>query len=238
MMNIRLPNITGKTETEQLNQIKSYLYQFAEQLQWALGNVDTANGSNVVLQKNSIGTAKKEDPISNFNELKGLIIKSADVVEAFYQRIDNLLKLSGDYTATSDFGTFKENTESRIDATDKKINQNITDYQAIYDEDGKLRTDILINGCIHTGIIEYADGGEPVVGIQIGQTTMKDGKEVFNQYAKFTSDMLAFCDENGREVAYISDYMMSITEAWVKGNLQLGGGFVFDTSYGIALKPI
>lgn len=236
MIDIRLPNITGKTETEQLAQIKSYLYQFAGQLQWALSSVEAGSSSNAVVVQNNGGTAKKqEDPTSNFNELKGLIIKSADIVEAYYHRIDNLLKLSGDYTAHSEFGTFKEKTNLWVDATDKKINQNVRDFQAIYDEDGNLRTELLINGCIHTGIIEYADSGEAIVGIQVGQTTTKNGKEVFNQFARFTSNRLSFYDNNAVEVAYISDTKLYITNAEISGSLKLGG-FVLDTSNGLALR--
>lgn len=236
MVDIRLPNITGKTDTEQLSQIKSYLYQFASQLQWALSSVETGNSSNTEMVQTSSGTAKKqEDPTSNFNELKALIIKSSDIVEAYYHTIDNLLKTSGDYTAYSEFGTFTEKTNLWIDATDKKINQNVTDFQAIYDEDGNLRTELLINGCIHTGIIEYADSGEAVVGIQIGQTTTKNGKEVFNQFARFTSNKLSFYDSNAVEVAYISDTKLHITNAEISGSLKLGG-FVLDTSNGLALR--
>ena len=238
MIDIRLPNITGKTEAEQLAQIKSYLYQFADQLQWALSNVE-AGGNTAVVEQKTGSSSKKEDPTTNFNELKGLIIKSADIVEAYYQKIDNLLKLSGDYTASSVFGTFKEQTEHSISATDKKISQNITDLQAIYDEDGNLRSELLINGCIYSGIIEYGPGGEAVVGIQVGQTTTdEDGKEKFNKFARFTANKLSFYDTNETEVAYISDYRMVITEAWVKGNLQIGSGFKFDTTNGIALMPV
>lgn len=238
-IDIRLPNINGKTEAEQLSQIKSYLYQFAGQLQWALSSVNTGNSSNVVLQKNGTGSvAKSDSAVDNFNELKDLIIKSADIVEAYYHKIDNLLKLNGDYTASSDFGTFKEQTQNSISATDKKISQNITDLQAIYDTDGKLRTELLINGCIYAGIIEYAESGEAIVGIQVGQTTIKDGKEVFNQFARFTANELSFYDANATKVAYISDSKMVITHAWVTGDLRVGSRFKFDTSNGIALIPV
>lgn len=236
MVDIRLPNITGKTDTEQLSQIKSYLYQFASQLQWALSSVETGNSSKVEMVQTSSGTAKKqEDPTSNFNELKALIIKSSDIVEAYYHTIDNLLKTSGDYTAYSEFGKFTEKTDLWISATDKKINQNVRDYQAIEDEDGNIRTELLINGCIHTGIIEYADSGEAIVGIQIGQTTTKNGKEVFNQFARFTSNKLSFYDSNAVEVAYISDTKLHITNAEISGSLKLGK-FVLDTSNGLALR--
>ena len=239
MIDIRLPNITGKTESEQLAQIKSYLYQFAGQLQWALSTVETGSGPSTPVQ--SAGSvAKKEDPTSQFNQLKGLIIKSADIVNAYYEKIDSLLKLSGDYTAQSDFGTFKEETENQLSATNAQIQQNITDLQAIYDENGNIRAELLVNGHIYSGIIEYAKDGEAIVGIEIGQTTTEGDVQTFNKFARFTAERLEFYDAmvQGEPVAYISNYMLVITNAWVKGNLQLGSGFVLDTSNGVALIPV
>lgn len=237
MMNIRLPNITGKTEAEQLAQIKSYLYQFAGQIQFALSTVETGGGSNAVVQRSGAGSdLAKEDPVSDFNKLKGLIIKSADIVEAYYEKIDNMLKLSGDYVAISEYGTFKEDTVNALSANSNKIEQNIDNLQAIYDENGKIKAELLVNGHIYSGIIEYAKSGEAIVGIEIGQTTTANGEKVFSKFARFTADRLSFYDQNETEVAYISDYKLVITNAWVKGSLQLGSGFVFDTSNGIALR--
>lgn len=238
MIDIRLPNITGKTEAEQLTQIKSYLYQFAEQLQWALSSVETGNNSTAAVQKTSSGdVAKKEDPVSTFTQLKGLIIKSADIVTAYYEKIDNLLKLSGEYTASSDFGKFKEETLNQLSATNTQIQQNITNLQSIYDENGKIKAELLVNGHIYSGIIEYAKDGEAIVGIEVGQTTTNNGVETFNKFARFTADKLAFYDANNQNVpvAYISNYKLVITEAEVLGNLKLGK-FVLDTSNGLALR--
>lgn len=242
MIDIRLPNINGKTEAEQLAQMRSYLYQFAGQLQWALSTVETGNGTNVVLQKNggSSGSEKLTDP-TTFNELKALIIKSADIVEAYYQKIDNMLKLSGYYAAQSAFGTFKEATENALSATDKLLKQNVTDLQAIFDTNGNIKAELLVNGHIYSGIIEYAKSGEAVVGIEIGQTTTENGEKVFDKFARFTADKLSFYDSNGTEVAYISDYKLYITHAWIMGGLELGiddSHFKFDTSNGIALIPV
>lgn len=241
MIDIRLPNITGSTPGEQLAQIKSYLYQFAGQLQWALSTVEAGNSSSVTTQ-NTGSAVKKEDPTSNFNELKGLIIKSADIVNAYYEKIDSLLKLSGDYTASSDFGTFKEETLNQLSATNTQIQQNIADLQAIYDENGKIKAELLVNGHIYSGIIEYAMDGEAIVGIEIGQTTTENGVETFSKFARFTAEKLAFYDAMYQDepVAYISNYMLVITNAWVKGNLELGTNshFVLDTSNGIALRPV
>lgn len=35
MIHIRLPNISGKTEQEQLSQMKSFLFQLVQELNWA-----------------------------------------------------------------------------------------------------------------------------------------------------------------------------------------------------------
>lgn len=43
MINIRMPNITGKTETEQLQQIKSFLHQLVNELNWALSVMEPNN---------------------------------------------------------------------------------------------------------------------------------------------------------------------------------------------------
>lgn len=236
-VDIRLPNITGRTETEQLAQIKSYLYQFASQLQWALKNTGDGSSPKTVVQSSSAPLAAKEDKVSNFNELKGLIIKSADIVEAFYEKIDALLKLSGDYTAYSDFGIFKEQTINQLNATNAQIQQNVASLQQIFDTDGNIRAELLVNGHIYSGIIEYAKSGEAIVGIEIGQTTTENGVNVFNRFARFTADKLAFYDAMVQDepVAYISNYKMYITNAEVTGTLKLGG-YVLDTSNGLTLR--
>ena len=243
MIDIRLPNINGKTESQQLAQIKSYLYQFAEQLQWAMGTLEAGVGKTVVTQKNgSVSVVNTGTDTTNFNQIKDLIIKSADIVTAYYESIDSMLRLSGHYTASSDFGTFVEDTQNQIAATNAKVMQNIQDLQAIYDENGNIRTELLVNGHIYSGIIEYAMDGEAIVGIEIGQTTTKNGVETFNKFARFTAEMLAFYDADLPDdpIAYISDYMLVITNAWIKGNLELGinDHFILDTSNGIALRPV
>lgn len=40
MVELRLPNITGLSEREQLAQLKSYLFQFVGQLQFALNDIE------------------------------------------------------------------------------------------------------------------------------------------------------------------------------------------------------
>lgn len=230
-IDIRLPNITADTDAGKLKQMHSYLHQLAQQLNWALNNIDSVSGTSTAKPSTASSAPQQDDPISNFNSIKGLIIKSADIVDAYYDKIDSLLKLSGYYSAEASFpgGALKyvQDTQNWISATDKKIEQDLVDKQTIYDENGNIKSELLVNGHIYSGIIEYAMDGEAIVGIEIGQTTTRteDGNssEKFTRFARFTADRLSFYDINGYEVAYISDYKLYITHVEITGSLQVGG---------------
>ena len=226
-IDIRLPNITATTEAGKLQQMQSFMYQLVEQLNWVLNNIDiTGSGSNAnLVQTSPAAPTTQDDPISNFNSIKGLIIKSADIVNAYYEKIDSLLKLSGYYMAQSDFGTFEEETLNLVSATDKQLRQDLVDKQTIYDENGNIKKELLVNGHIYSGIIEYAKDGEAIVGIEIGQTTKDNGVEKFNKFARFTADRLEFYNAINPDepVAYISDYKLYITHVEITGSLKEGG---------------
>ena len=227
-IDIRFPNITATTEAGKLQQLQSYMHQLVQQLNWALNNIDISGGTEIEKSSVSSPTAQEDDPISTFNSIKGLIIKSADIVTAYYDKIDEMLKLSGYYVAQSDFGVYQEETQNLVSATDQQLRQDLVDKQTIFDENGNIRKEILVNGHIYSGIIEYAMDGEAIVGIEIGQTTTRtddDGNsaETFTKFARFTADRLSFYDINGIEVAYISDYKLYITHVEITGSLKEGG---------------
>ena len=56
--NIPLPKIDGLTEKEQIKQIRSYLYQQAEQLGWALNNLES-NSTVVYNMPKSLASGEK-----------------------------------------------------------------------------------------------------------------------------------------------------------------------------------
>lgn len=204
-----LPNITATTPEGKLSQMQSYLYQTIEQLNWALNTIDSATGTGGTYAKSTSGSGKAEnskDSLSNFGEIKALIIKSADIVEAYYEQISK--KLSGEYVAKSDFGTYKEKTDAIISANSKGITQQYTNLQQI---SGDVSYLMEANAYIKTGEIAYDEFGAPVYGLEIGQSTEIDGVEVFKKYARFTSDRLSFYDQNNYEVAYVSDKKLHIT---------------------------
>lgn len=205
----KLPNITATTPDGKLAQMQSFLYQTVEQLNWALNTLETATGTGGAYAKSTSGSGKTEnskDSVSNFNEIKALIIKSADIVEAYYEEISK--KLSGEYVAKSDFGTYTEKTDAIISANSKGITQQYTNLQQINQDVDSL---LEVNAHIKTGVLYYDELGAPVYGLEIGQRTEIDDVEVFNKYARFTADKLSFYDQNNYEVAYISDKKLHIT---------------------------
>lgn len=106
MIDIRLPNITATDPAAQLSEVRSYLYQMVEQLNWALNTLDTgsvtANGNTAVISNNNGnagdgGGTMSSEVLENFGSLKSLIIKTAEAANSEIGRLDDTianLKLS------------------------------------------------------------------------------------------------------------------------------------------------
>lgn len=129
-VNLRFPNITGTSEREQLAQMRSYLHQLVGELQWALNNVSEGG----VYTPSGGSGASSSTPTSltgktAFEAIKPLIIKSADIVQAYYDSIST--KLEGQYVAVSDFGTFVEQTEQKIEQNSTSTTQRFENIQVI-----------------------------------------------------------------------------------------------------------
>lgn len=235
-VDIRLPVISAQTEAGQLAQVKSYLYQLAEQLKWALDTVETQTKDTVEQAIIAAGPSEMKTPENTFNSIKALIIKSADIVDAYYEEVSR--RLEGQYVATSDFGTYKETTSQEIVANSKSIEQIFTNIQDIVDTvDGIEESQITTNAYLRSGLLEYGDDGAAIYGLEVGQQNTIDGVETFNKFARFTANRLEFYDAGNQDdpVAYISDYKLFITNAEITGTLKLGR-YTIDTSDGLAFK--
>lgn len=233
-IDIPRPNINAPTEAGRLEQVRSYLYQMAEQLNWALNSVETkieTSVSNTPKQTSSQPTA--EEAQTNFNSIKSLIIKSADIVDEYYEK--TTARNKGLYVASGDFGDFVEKTEAAFEATSKDITAKFSNIQQITSDLEYIREQLIeTNAYIKSGLLYYDDvSGAAVYGIEVGQTNSIDGVDVFDKFARFTSDRLSFYDKNDIEVAYISDYKLYITNAEIGGTLY-HGGYRIDSSDGLA----
>lgn len=226
MIELRIPNIKGN-DREQLAQIKSYLYQLTSELQFALNNItpSTSISSNTIQQQKVASTSSSLQSLDAevaFDKLKPFIIKSADIVNAYYEEINTML--SGVYVAESEYGTFTEQTEQKIIQSSTDIEQLFCDLQQICTDIENLNFTLAeVNAHIRSGLLYYDDNGIPVYGLEVGQKNLVDGEEVFNKFARFTADRLSFYDQNGSEVAYISDYKLYIRNVEITSTYKIGG---------------
>lgn len=241
IIDIQKPNISAPTETGQLLQIRAYLYQVSEQLNWAFNTIEKGSyttKNETVTNTSSGGSSEPERVASNFNEIKALIIKSADIVEAYYSTI--VQKLTGEYKALSEFGEYSKKVDSLYEIGPENIKATFGNIEAINGTldaiDKDLDSVIKNTAYITVGKVYDDPEGGAVYGLKIGQKDEVDGEEVFNQFATFTANRLSFYDSNGIEVAYVSDYELVITTARILGNLLFGDtqGYTLDTSDGIA----
>lgn len=231
-ININLPKITATNPTEQMRQMQSYLFQMTEQLNWALSTIETSvnnvTSSAVKFEQNEeISEKEAED---TFNSIKALIIKSADIVQAYEETI--MSDFNGRYFADSDFGTYLEETSRSIEENSKGVNEVYTNVQTITDKVGNLEEDTrTTNAYIKRGLLGYDESGAAIYGVEVGETN-EDG--AFLKYARFKSDRLSFFDANGDEVAYIGNGCLYIlgTSRFI-GDVFFGG-YRADTSDGLA----
>lgn len=237
---IPTPNITASNDRERLMQMQSYLYRMAQQLQWAFSTIETgstgtgAAGGNA---QNASKTSEKSDPATTFAGLKNLIIKSADIVNAYYTEISH--RLEGQYVAQSDFGTYTEQTSQEIQQNNTNINQLFSNVRTLSDTVDELyNSTVGANAYLKSGLLYEDENGVPVYGLEIGQTNSMDGATVFDKFARFAADRLSFFDSNDVEVAYISDYKLYITNAEISGSLWLSGKFKIYYNGGLAFQWI
>ena len=238
MADFRRPNINAPTTEGQLSQVKSYLYQLTNQLNFALkaaNDEEKRRGySSSDISKSGTETNSASDTAENtFLKLKNLIIKSADIVNAYYEVIEE--RLSGEYVAQSDFGTYKEKTDSLVVKTSENETKYYNSVKEIYDEMGRLSELRKDNCYIRTG---WLDDDKTIAGVEIGKTSTED-EAPKNAFARFTTEELVFYDGNGtnenNRLGWFSQYKLNVRGARIEGNLELND-YILDTLNGIAFK--
>ena len=193
-IDIQLPKITATDSKGQIAQIHSYLYQLAEKLNWALSltTEQMGNVSTIVAAQNSgqaSGQITEQDAINTFNAIKSLIIKSADIVEAYEQKLT--LTFGSQTVALSDFGDYVDYAENYVDVTASGIMQELTDTEAIVTANANYIRNT--SAYIRTGNIgPNPGGGVDQYGVEIFQQTEQSGVTVEHKLARLTASGLYF----------------------------------------------
>ena len=227
-IDIRLPNINGSTETEQLQQIRSYLYQLTPQLNWALNTLEVANTAQVMVAepKTSAVSEESEKKINNFNEIKSLIIKSADIVKSFYDEIAT--RLVKEYKGVAEgLGSYEQTSTNDISASADGIKQvfgNLQKVEGLFSDGSESAYLIKSSAYIKSGYLFTESNGNPVYGIEVGEVSEdENGNIIYNGAAQFTPTKLSFFGSGDNEIAYISNQQFYITRGEITESLRIGG---------------
>lgn len=237
---LRLPNITKGDPGQQIAELRSYLHQTVQELNYALNTIESSVGT-IVAQEAAKSAAKvassPEQAQATFSDIKALIIKSADIVNAYYEAMK--VKYDGEYVAISDFGTFAENTSQEITENSTAIEQIFTNVQSIESLVSELNdTLIATNAWIRTGLLDYDSQSIPIYGMEVGQRTEVDGQEVFNKYARFTSQGIYFYLPGIAEAAaWMTGTKLYIRNAEITVSLTLGR-YSVDFTNGLTFRWI
>lgn len=246
------PALRGQPES-QIKEISSYLFRLAEMLNVALNNLNENNFSSaaeISSKKTSTANAPSIDTVASYNELRGLISNSAQIVSVEMQKLR--AELEKQYVAVSDdWGTFQENISTTIEATAESVVQS-------YNYDSELQTlqekaagfsayKISTEGYIRQGFIDYDENNVPIVGIAIGQGLTSTAVTVNGtEYQKiddtvscafYTATKVSF-RINGQEVAYVSNRKLYIGDVEITGSVVLGSKWMISTGSGLTIKWI
>ena len=222
---------------EQMQSAFSYMYKMAEALNYALNNIDFENLSESVQKDIAAAGGEAVDKkieASASENLKQLILKTADIVEKESERIR--LELQEKYLAISDYGEYREEDLAKLEATAKAIEQRYKSLETITNGISSYINET--SACIRTGYLYTDENGTKRYGVGVGENFSKieDGQVVDKReyMATFVSNKLTFW-QNGEEVAYFSNQKLYITNLEVLGNIYFGN-WVIDHSIGFTLK--
>lgn len=227
MIELRLPNITGTTPEEQIAELKRYLYSTVNQLNWALQTLEdgTENNARITTEivKKQTSPDKAQD---NFNEIKGLIIKSAEIAEAYSEEASK--RFSSEYVAKSEIGTYVANETADIRANAAGLRVDIDKTEAIAIETQNIQKEM-------QGYVKIGDIGNGEIGVEIMNGEAGDSNRVF---ARYTAKGTVLSNESGQDAVVIADGKTNLTgRVTIKGNnssLTLGK-YSLDPSNGLGL---
>lgn len=225
---LRRPQFVG-TDREKLSQMHSYIYQLVEQLEWAFENVETSGhtegGTTIIRESNNqtiVRPPTPEEAQENFSAIKNLIIKSADIVDAYYDKIDK--RLVSNYEALSDFGSYKQSVDTKINANAERITLNsekvetLSELSKVYQDRGDSAVIVKSAGYIKTGFLEGN-----TFGIEIGQREERDDVETMKGSARFVPGEIVFYDINDLPSAWLSNRRLHAEEVEAVRKQQTGG---------------
>lgn len=279
-----LPPMLGRNTEENVAALRAYLIRLVN----SLSDVEAApvssagslqvdgTGKKVIVPAGSGATGKDIEAVrKNAKDLQLLIVKTASdlganitdgdsyVMSYTNAQIDGLnAEIHETYVAQSEFGTFVEGVDQRIETTARETVESfgytalIQSAQNSADQANQLIQNYtnIVNGQIRRGIVLDPDTGQYVTGIAISQnlqftgevTTGTDGFDYYyletgQTFGLYTSTGWQFWIDGFKKGWYNSlDGMLHISNVYIEQTLQFGttAQFVVDASGRFGLKHI
>lgn len=128
-INVSIPDLNAEkyTPEEKFARLKNYLYELNDCLSFALSSIDTTNLSAALQSSVTAGKANaaitkklKEEQLERFSVLKSEIIRTAsELTESYETAVEKtereiLETAKGTYTAKSDFGEYRDTTDTAL----------------------------------------------------------------------------------------------------------------------------
>lgn len=138
-MNLRYPELNAPDADGKLRQLQSYLFQLVDILNIGFSQQETA-AQEVKQATVELAKTTPKTPLESFDAIKGLIIKSADIVEAYGEKIDKTLV--GKYVAISDFGTYTEDQLASMSLSATSLRSAVASVQTISGDVSLIREEV------------------------------------------------------------------------------------------------
>lgn len=220
MIDIRQPNITAGSQGEQVMQMRSYLYQLSQQLQWAFNTISQGEasgnvGASLPRASEAAGSGGAVDAGATFSAIKGLIIKSSEIIDAYYDSMSS--KMEGQYVAKSEFGEYQETTSNMIQGNSTNISQLFTNNRTI-----------LLN-------VEGLQGDTQALKGQMDKLGT-DSAEVAGRVQKLGADtesLSGSIDQARAENAALSSTVKELMESTIQTNAYVRTGLLYERSDGV-----
>lgn len=226
-MYVEYPHIHGTAE-EKIEQISNYLFKLAEVSNY---NLDQSTPECIFRQAAEAVTSAESEAIekgqrAKFGSLRDLIIKSAGSVMISQEEISH--SLAGLFVATSDFGTFKKETEQNFSA-------NSESFKSLFKKSEEISTD-LTNYKTEMQNYIFAGYDGDTFALDVGllkDTYTENGKTTENGTPKkirITPSRLSLFSGD-YEAAYLSENAIYFPNANITGGtLNIGSGrFTVDS---------
>ena len=214
------PALAGKEE-DQLRQIQRYLMAMSDKLNTALMDISI---EQLAPEAKQTITVTQETGAKNYDTLKSMIVKTAEIVRHEMDEITT--HLQDNYEAlSSQFGAYERNLDSTITATAEGILQEYQFQERITGlEEDTGSFERRINQYIFSGLVDEVNGK---YGIAIGENVTAydaNGNPYLNSERKtatFTMDELAFW-HGETKMAYFSDNVFHIAQGEVTQSMKMG----------------